>query len=51
MKAVLLVCAPDVPPSEIKILRKKLRKVLDGKAKCIVVNYDVGVTLLHPSEK
>jgi predicted RNA methylase len=43
MKAVLVVCAPDVPPSEIKILRKNLRKVLKGKVRFIVVNYDVNI--------
>lgn len=48
MKAVLLVCAPEVPPLEIKILRKELRKALKKKAKLVVVNYEVDVALLHP---
>ncbi len=54
MKTAILLCAPDVPPSEIKILRKNLHKVLDKKgkkAKFLVVNYDVSVTALNPSCK
>jgi hypothetical protein len=46
MRIALLVCAPDVPESEMKALRKQLRKALGKKAKFAAVNYNVNVTTL-----
>ena len=50
MKKTLLICASEVPPSEIKVLRKELRKALGKKAKFVVVNYNVNVTTLVPKQ-
>jgi hypothetical protein len=46
MKTAFLFCAPDVPPSEMKKLRKWLHKVLGKKVRFVAVNYNVNVTTL-----
>ena len=49
MKPMLLLTAPDVPSSEIKKLKKRIKKALKNKADFILVNYEVFVTEIKVS--
>ena len=43
----LLVSAPDVPPSEIVILKAAINKALSGEEKFVLVNYHVRLTVIR----
>lgn len=45
-RRVLIVCAPDVPPSEITFLEEHFRKALADPDFVVVVNYNVYVASL-----
>jgi len=40
-KEFISVIAPDIPVSEVKLLKKKINKAIRSKDGIVIVNYDV----------